>query len=228
MAIAVVQSAAVLNPGSGAGSFASSTTTGNCVVVLVFTYNGSNVTVSTSAATLGGSADNFSQAAHVQSGYSGSDTQFLSAWVDPDCAGGKTAIAVTASNATWINGAGMVLYELSGVATSSAVDVTSTSSGTTGTAMTSGTTAATGTANEMAVGAVYPDNGMTAYSGTYTNVHLGTSLASAGTLALPSSGSTTAYTGTGVTGAWAGLVITLKPRTAAVSGSGLLVSALFP
>jgi hypothetical protein len=225
VAISVVQSKAVLNPGSAAGSFSTATTAGNCVVVILLTYATTNVTVSTSGVTLGGSADNFAQAAHVQSAFASSDTQYVSIWADPNCAGGQTAVAATVTNGTWINGAGLILLELSGVATSSPVDVTSTGSATTGTAVTSGTTSATGTANELAVGAAYPDNGLSAESGTYTNILLGSSspyTGAAGYLALASSGSATSYTGTGsASGVWAAAVITLKPASTSATVNGV-------
>ena len=218
MTISVVQSKTVLNPGSGAGSFNSATTAGNCVVVLIFTYATTNVTISTSAVTLGGSGTGFSQAKAVQSGFASSDTQYIGCWVQPDTPGGQTAVAATVANAIWTSGAGLILLELSGVATSSPVDVTSSGNATSGTAVTSGTTGATAVAGEMAIGAAYPDNALSAESGTYTNILLGSSspyIGAAGYLTLASTGSTTSYTGTGASsGDWAGLVITLKPASA--------------
>ena len=231
MSISVVQSKVVLNPGSGAGSFNSATTAGNCVVVLIFTYTtASATTITTSAVTLGGSAGNFAQAKAVQSGYASTDSQYVGCWVDPDCAGGQTAVAVTASNATWTAGAGLILLELSGVATSSPVDVSSSNSATTGTAVSSGTTGTTAVAGEMAIGAAYPDNALSAESGTYTNILLGSSspyTGAAGYLALASSGSTTSYTGTGASsGDWAALVITLKPSTGGGAAAARPVTAV--
>jgi hypothetical protein len=220
VSITLVQSKTVLNPGSAAGSFSSPTTAGNCVVALIYTYSGSNVSISTSAVTLGGAAGNFAQAVAVQSGFASSDTQYIGAWVDPACAGGQTAIAATVSNATWINGAGLILLEFSGVATSSPVDQTSPTSATSGTSVTSGTTGATAVNNEMAVGAAYPDAGLASESGSFTNITMGTSpvIASAGYAAVASAGSTTAYTATGSSsGVWSALVFTLKPAAAFIA-----------
>jgi len=226
--ISLVQSIAIRGPGSGAGSFSSPTTAGNCVVVLILTYSSSNVMIATSAVTLGGAAGNFGQAVAVQSGFASGDTQYAGAWVDPACAGGQTAVAVTVSNGTWDNGAGLILMEFSGVAASSAVDVTSPSSATSGTAVSSGTTGGTAVANEMAVGIAYPDNGLSAESGTFTNILLGPSspyTGAAGYLLLGGSGSTTSYTGTGnSSGVWAALVLTLKPAIAFTAALPFTVS----
>ena len=177
MAISLVQSKVVLNPGSGAGSFTGNTTAGNCLVVGVVTYATTNVTISTSACTLGGSAGNFAQAVSVQSGFASTDTQFLSAWVDPNCAGGQTAIAVTASNATWTGGAGLILMELAGVALTSPVDTpfTSTGQNTTGTAVSSGTNGSSAVPGEWAIGLATSDSGLSAESGSFTNLLLGSS-----------------------------------------------------
>ena len=227
MSITLVQSKTVLNPGSAAGSFTSNTTAGNCVVVLLYTYSGSNVSISTSAVTLGGAAGNFAQAAGVQSGFGSSDTQYIGCWVDPACAGGQTAVAATVSNGTWSNGAGLILLEFSGVTASSPVDVTASNSATSGMSVTSGTTGSTAVNNEMAVGAAYPDAGLSGESGSFTNITMGTSpvIASAGYASLASSGSTTAYTATGSSSAvWAALVVTLKPAVAFLAAPPVVIS----
>lgn len=218
MAITVVQSETILNPRYSSGSFASPTTAGNCVVVLLFTYMTTNVTMTTTAVTLGGSADNFVQAAAVQSGFANSDTQYIGCWVDPNCAGGQTAIAATLSNGTWVNGAGLILLELAGVAKSTPVDAgfTVTDSATTGTAVTSGTSGATASASEFVIGAAFPDNGLSAESGSFTNLPLGTSpvIASAGYATLATLGSTTSYTATqSSAGVWAALAVALQSTT---------------
>lgn len=228
MAISLVQSKVVLNPGSGAGSFTGNTTAGNCLVVGVVTYATTNVTISTSACTLGGSAGNFAQAVSVQSGFASTDTQFLSAWVDPNCAGGQTAIAVTASNATWTGGAGLILMELAGVALTSPVDTpfTSTGQNTTGTAVSSGTNGSSAVPGEWAIGLATSDSGLSAESGSFTNLLLGSSSPYVGALGyatMGSAGSTLAYTGTGASGSpWASLVIALKPPATTVFTQNVL------
>src|SRR6185437_11121245 len=219
MAITVVQSKVIDDPASPAGSFDNPTTAGNCVVVFLVTFATSNVTISTSGVTLGGAGDNFAQASSVQTAFSAGLTGYAGCWVDPGCAGGQTAISATVNQGTWGSGdCGLFLLELSGVATTSPVDVSSSGSATSGTAASSGTTAGTSVAGEMAVGVVYPDigpaGGLVTPSATYANLTMSTSpyTAAAGYLTLSSAGSTTSYTGTSQLGAaWAALVITLKP-----------------
>ena len=228
MGISVVQSKTVLNPSSPAGSFNSATTAGNCVVVLIFTWNGSNVSISTSAVTLGGSAGNFAQAKAVQSGYANSDTQYIGCWADPDCAGGQTAIAATVANGTWgaNQGAGLILLELAGVASSSPVDVTASASGTSGTAVNAGTTAATSGAGELAVAAVYPDQGLSGVeSGTDVLLGSASPYVAAAIWAVLPAGTQGTYSGTAAaSGSWAGLVITLIPAPA--NGAAVLPVAV--
>ena len=73
-------------------------------------------------------------------------------------------------------GTGLIIMELSGVASSSPVDVTSASApGATGTTASSGTTAGTSVAGEMALGAAIPAGNLIGYDGSYTNITLGTS-----------------------------------------------------
>jgi hypothetical protein len=226
VAISLVQSSVVLNPGSAAGNFGGNTTAGNCVVVVLCTYAITNVAISTSAVTLGGSGTGFSQAASVQSGFAASDTQYIGVWVQPNTPGGQTAVAATVSNATWTNGAGLFLLEFSGVALSSPVDVTANSSSTTGTALTSGTTTGTALANEMAVAALYPDNGVNSgsESGSYTTLTMGTTpiVAALGYALQAASGTTASYTATGgSSGPWSGLIVTLKPPSTVVTPARL-------
>ena len=131
MTISVVQTATNYDPPSGTCTFSKATTAGNCVVVFIFTYALASQTITTTGITLGGSAGNFTQAAVVQTTPVSGDTDYLAAWIDPDCAGGQTAIVASVTNATWqgeFTGTGLIIMELSGVAASSAVDVTSASS----------------------------------------------------------------------------------------------------
>lgn len=136
MAITVVQST------TGGGSLAtntvtlaSSTTAGNCLVVAI----GSPIAVS--GVTLGGSAGNFAKAVATASG------QIAAIWVDPNCAGGQTAVAVTTSSAP-SSGTCIAVYEVSGLATSSVVDKTNSGIGTTAT-YSSGASGTTTSATEL-------------------------------------------------------------------------------
>jgi len=233
VAISIVQSKNVLNPGSATASFTSSTTAGNCVVAILCTYATTNVTISTSAVTLGGNADNFRQLASVQSGFASSDTQYAAIWIDQQCAGGQTAVAATVSNATWTDGAAIILLELAGVAVSNPWDLnfTSTDSATTGTAITSGTAGATIVAGEFVIGVAYPDNGVTAESGSFTNITVGSSpyTATVGTATIATVGSTLAYTATGgSSGIWSALEVALMPARVYGAISGHAVQAKLP
>lgn len=227
MSISLVQSQTVVNPATASGSFASPTTAGNCVVVMIYTYNTSNVTITTTAVTLGLAAGNFAQAAAIQSGYASSETDYVGCWVDPNCAVGQTAIACTITNGTFGTGSGtgLILMEFSGVTATSPVDVSASGSAVTGTALTSGTTGATNFAGEMAVGATYPFSALTAEDGTYTNILLGSVIGAAGYKTVSSAGSTVSYTGTQTSSdPWAALVITLKAAAAFSAPKPLTVS----
>lgn len=147
MAISVVQSV----KGTGTSvSFSSNTTAGNCVVVVVCDKTGLGV-CSVSAVKLGGAADNFGSSAAVTGGGSSTGNVLTSIWVDPNCAGGQTAVAATVANST---SPVIFAYEISGLATSSVVDQTASSGTSTGSSFSSGSTATTSQANEIWIGAV--------------------------------------------------------------------------
>ena len=114
MAISVVQSA--YSTTAYSASFTSGTTAGNCVIACIIGYD---TGMSISGVTLGGSAGNFASA--VQ-GYLSADYAFSAIWVDPNCAGGQTAVAATVS-ATEVYG--LYIFEVAGLVTSSVVDKTS-------------------------------------------------------------------------------------------------------
>jgi hypothetical protein len=216
--ISVVQTASNFDPPTGTCSFANPTTAGNCVVVFIFTYALSSQTITTTGITLGGSAGNFQRAVALQTTPVSGDTEYLAAWFDPDCAGGQTAVAASVTNATWqgkYGGTGLILMELSGVASSSALDVTSKSAaGATGTAASSGTTAGTSVAGEMALGAAVPAATFTGYDGSYTNVTMSDSCV-AGHMAVANAGTAVSYTATcNEDNVYGAIVFTLKPTPA--------------
>lgn len=139
MAITVVQS----TQGSSASgttvsaSFASNTTAGNCVIAVI----ASNISNTVSGVTLGGAAGNFAQSVV-------SSTHSLAAiWSDPNCAGGQKAVSATLGTSS---GNVIFIYEVSGLATSSVVDVTHTGAAATS-AFSSGSVTST-VANEIWVG----------------------------------------------------------------------------
>lgn len=236
MSISVVQSKVFDDPASPAGNFDNPTTAGNCVVVALLTYATSNVAVSTSGMTLGGSADNFAEAYSVQSGFS-SATAYCALWVDPACAGGQTAVSAAVSNGTWGAGdCGVVLLELSGVASGNPVDETvsnwALSGGQLAGQVTAGTTTGSAVANEAAIGILFPDAGNLAGSaglnagstpGSYTSFNVSTApyVGAVGFVNLGAAGTATTYSGTAaVSGVWAALLVTLKPGTGAGGGGG--------
>ena len=124
------------------------------------------------------------------------------------------------TNATWqgeYTGTGLIIFELSGVAASSALDVTSASSpGATGTTASSGNTAGTSTAGEIALGAVIDAETFTGTDASYTNVTMGSPISCiAGYMLVPNAGTSVVYTAPAnednVVG---GIVFTLKPAGA--------------
>ena len=201
MAITVVQTATAYDPASGTCSFPNNTTAGNCIVVVIFTYALSSQTITTTGCTIGGSADHFQQAVAVQTTPVSGDTDYLAAWVDPNCAGGQKTVVANVTNATWqgqYTGTGLIIYELAGVALSSPVDRTSASApGATGTQANSGTTAGTSAANEMAIGAAIPAATFTGFDSTYTNITMGSPVSCvAGYMQVPAVNTTVNYTAT--------------------------------
>jgi large repetitive protein len=221
MAISVVQTATNYDPPTGTCSFSRATTAGNCVVVFIFTYALASQTITTTGCTLGGSADNFAQAISVQTTPVSGDTDYLAAWYDPDCAGGQTVVVANVTNATWqgeFTGTGLILMELSGVAASFPLDVTSASApGATGTQANSGTTAGTSVAAEMALGAVIDAETFTAADGSYTNVTMGSPISCiAGYMPVPNAGTGVSYTATcNEDNVFGAIVFALKPAAAA-------------
>lgn len=201
---------AVVQTASGNGttlSFASATTAGNCVVVC-FLDNGSLTTPSVSAMTLGGSAGNF--AALVTSTNSAGH-QLATIWADPSCAGGQTAIAVTEASG---NHPVIIAYEISGIASASPLDKSSTGNASSGT-WSSGTTATTTQAAEAWVGCAVINNTPPTGPGapwTNTNQTNSTTQAIAGQQITSSTGTAT-YNGTSGSTNWAAAVVTLLPSS---------------
>jgi len=97
------------------------TTAGNTLVALVGT-SASPTNPTVSSITLGGAADHWAQAiSPVGNPSSADETAF--AWIDPGCAGGQTAVAVTLSASAGSNE--VTVLEFPGIVTASPVDQTS-------------------------------------------------------------------------------------------------------
>ena len=215
-----------------------STTAGNCLIVCVGSFN-NLAQASISGITLGGLADNFAQAVagHSTNGSSGFNDAFV--WCDPNCSGGKTSVVISGTDVRVdIADGGVVIYEVSGLAASSVVDKTSNGGAGTGTAWFSGTTATTTQANELWVGCVCSDPGISTLPGTpWNNTENTGNFAAAGQQVVSSTG-TAVYNGTqSSSSVWVAVVATLngaatstvapfaapkvaKGKPAAVRGSG--------
>lgn len=227
MTVALVQDAS--DNGSGSTSLTvtlSGTTGGNCLVACIqaFTSSGSSPVVQSVA--LGATSDTWTQVATV------SPTVFANdyIYIDPGCSGGQTSVVITI-NSTTGPAIQAYVYEFSGIASSSALDQSTTSSGA-GTSWTSGTSGATSQADEAWVGFT-AFNGAAAYTitpaGSWTNLaqvntnagfHLG---CRSGYQVNPAIGTVT-YNGTyaaSVT-AWGSLAVSLQGGSAAAAGSVLL------
>lgn len=204
MTIAVVQTK------SAAGTsltLNSSTTAGNCLVV-GFTDEGGATSVT--AVKLGGAAGNFAQLASAEA-----TPSFLSVlavlWADPNCAGGQTAVAVTASGSSsptvWA-------IEVSGIVLSSPLDK---QTGTTSTASSwsSGSTSTTTQASELWVGACCNSGSSTTTgpSSPWVNTSVsdsGGDLMFYGYNIVSSTGAAAFAGGNGSSKGWAAVVATLK------------------
>jgi len=216
--IAVVQQAVPVE--STSISFASPTTAGNCVVVIIAIYDNGGSTPTVTGVTLGGSADNFVSAAGAAVGVAG-----LFIWVDPKCAGGQTAIVVSGTNLAFPLSIGAVFaYEVSGLLSASVVDKISTGTGTSQTTSTSGATAATTVPNEIWFGgAVNASNPITGPASPWINQAPGFNSQAPGAVAgyqvVTSTGTATYAATSGADTNWAAAVVTLKGSTT-IAGAG--------
>src|SRR6185437_3767951 len=167
-----------------------STTAGNCLIVCVGSFN-STTPATISGITLGGSADNFAAATS-----NNSQTAAVFIWCDPNCAGGQTSVVISGSNLVVGSGTGgVVIYEVSGLATASVVDKVSNSSAGVGSTFTSGTTATTTVANEFWVGiGIGSNGGATGPSSPWANTTPGGGACVAGQQIVSSTGTAT-YSG---------------------------------
>ena len=219
MAISVVQTKVILDASSG--SFSSPVGAGNTVIACIFTWNTSNVTITTTGVTLGGSGAGFAEAVSDQA-YGGDQTTYAGIWYGPTGAGGQSAVAATVTNGNFGagDGTGLILYEVSGLVTGGA-DQKASAAAASGTAVSSGTTGTTSQSSEIAFGAAFGDSTLSSPSPGYTNTNLGGSFvySAAGYLILAAQG-TTSYSATqSATGSWAAVVVTLRAAGAAPSSA---------
>ena len=224
MAISVIQQKVIGNALSG--SFTTPTTAGNCVVVIVNAFS-TSTTPAISGVTLGGSAGNFTAAVSVATATF--NPWLISAiWVDPNCAGSQTAVAVSGSNLTVNSSFGITILEVAGLVTSSVTDKTSSSSGN-GTSWTSGTTATTTVTSEIWIAADNTSGGSGVQPGSpWTDFSFDANKIGGGYQIVSSTGTAT-FAGTQGNGNWAACVAALKgvttvthSGTATLTGSGTL------
>ena len=203
MTISVVHATA----GSSTSVTIPSTTAGNCLVVCVMSENAA-AAATVSGVTLGGSAGNFSQLAGA-AGSTGSEFCDAIIWADPNCAGGQTAIVISGSHLNVGSGnGGVVVFEVSGLVTSSVLDKSSTG-GTTGSSWSSGTTATTTQASEIWIGCADTFNTITAPGGSWTNTSPSGGFSVAGYQVVSSTGTATYNSTQSSSGPYAAAVVTL-------------------
>jgi hypothetical protein len=220
--LAVVQVVSV--PNSASGSFTTPTTPGNCVVYVITTEETSDVTMSVTGATLGGSPGNFTQAVSVQSGYGDSVTQLAAIWVNPGCAGGQTAVGITGTNLGITSGSdnGFTAYEIQGPVTVLPVDQYQSASGTASTAVTTGTTGTTGQPSEIVIAGLSADNVLSGFTAGYTTAVMPGSFNTAATRIIASAGAQAFSATQSAAGPYAGAIVTLRAYVPG-PGGGLLI-----
>ena len=207
----VVQSVADAGGSGLTYSFLKPTTQGNCIVVIINAYNSTSGNVpAVTSVTLNGAAGNFFAAANAVSGYVASLYALSAIWVDYNCAGGQTVIAINGPNLT-INGDQIQIFEVSGLPLTNPVDRTSTgASAVSGTSWSSGATAATRFANQIWFGSFQAGFAPTTTPGPPW-VNQGSTLdLGGGAYQVAAAKGTATFAGTQTTtGAWAAAVVTL-------------------
>lgn len=130
----------------------SPTTAGNGLIVLLAASGTTANPTSVSGITLGGSADNFAQ---VSTYGSASDAAIGAAWLDLNCAGGQTSVAITVAGGTGTLAIMASVYEWAGLYPVSPFDQTANGVSTGSTSWSSGTTPTTTQAAELWIGGVF-------------------------------------------------------------------------
>lgn len=197
MSITIVQSA---QSASGTATFGASTTSGNCILACAADV-GSLSTPSVTAVTLGGSAGNFASLISNTS-----SRTFAAIWADPNCAGGQTAVAITESNA---NHPAVIAYEINGLISSSVLDKSNPGTGSSAT-WSSGATAQTTQNNELVLGFVANSAALTAPGVPWSTLSQANSTTnSVSGIQIANNESAFTFNGTGTSGNWVALVVTL-------------------
>jgi hypothetical protein len=134
-------------------------------------------------------------------------------WADPDCAGGQTTVSVNFGGGSVNTGTGIVILEVSGLASSSVADRASSGTGTSGSSWSSGTTLTTTAARELWVGVITVNtfsNTVTQPGAPWTSLAFSNGAGAA--YQIVSSTGTAAFAGTQTQGnGWASVVATFLP-----------------
>jgi len=125
------------------------TTAGNALIVILASSGTTTNPTSVSSITLGGSAGNF---VSVSTFGSASDAAIGATWLDLNCVGGQTSVAITMSGGSGTIATLATVYEWSGLVAASAFDKTSGGVSAGSTSWTSGTTAAVSQPSELLIG----------------------------------------------------------------------------
>ena len=134
MAITVPQVQLVTN--AYTGSFGSNVTAGDSVLLLVVSYNTSNVTISSSSPTFNGSPVTGSQLLKdQQSPYAASATTYAALWMLPNVSGGAKPFGITVTNGLSSGNTGIWALDVAGLGTTPLLDQSQPASGSTGTGM---------------------------------------------------------------------------------------------
>jgi hypothetical protein len=220
----VVQFSAALG-----GSLPLPTVAGNAVIVCLDAFNSTTSDIpSISGMTLGGAAGNFTSAANAVTGFVSSLYCLAAIWVDYNCAGGQTAVAISGSNLIAAD-CTTTLYEVPGLAVTNPTDKTSTGVATVaGTAYSSGATAPTTSPNEFWVGTAQVNGALAAPSGSWQNLINAGDYAVAG-YQLAAAEAAATYAGTfGSSGSWAAAVATFKGAAAVPVPGGAAMLTVGP
>lgn len=128
------------------------TTAGNALIVVLASSGTTTNPTSVSSITLGGSAGNF---ASVSTFGSASDAAIGATWLDLNCVGGQTSVAITMTGGTGTIATLATVYEWSGLVSASAFDKASGGVNAGATSWSSGATAAVSQPSELLVGGTF-------------------------------------------------------------------------
>jgi hypothetical protein len=208
-----------------------STTAGNALVVCVMGSD-RGAPPAVTGVTLGGSATGW---VPLEASNDSFGDTFAAIWANYSIAGGKTAVAISGTDLDTASGTGgVVIYEVSGVLTTAALDQVSTDNTSDlapTAAYTSGPTPpATTQASEIWIGCANADGGsITGPASAWTNTAPGGGAAVAGYQVVSATGNPV-YAGACASGGWSATVATLKgqvstPGAAALHGGGTVTAA---